>query len=67
MRKTLSIGDKIISKRTGKILECYHVMPVFIGNVISSYEYSFFDQEKKLKTIKASILEQMLEKAWIKQ
>lgn len=62
----LNQGDKIVSKRTGKLLECYHIMPIYIGNRTVRYEYSFFDSGNKLKTFKQSNLQQMLEKAWSK-
>ena len=60
-------GQKIKSKRTGKELDCYSVMSVFVGqsNEVSRYDYSFWDAKtKKSQTIKQSDLKNKLNGVW---
>ncbi len=59
-------GNKIRNKRTGKVLECYNIISVFIGmtNKFIRFEYSFFTQEKSFKSFKEIKLRQMLNTTW---
>jgi hypothetical protein len=60
-------GQCIKSIRTGKLLECYSVMPVYIGNHISTYEYHFWYKDKnkiRTKSIRQFKLTEMLSKTW---
>jgi hypothetical protein len=60
-------GQCIKSIRTGKLLECYSVMQVYIGNNIVTYEYHFWYKDKnkiKTKSISQLKLNEMLLKTW---
>lgn len=57
--------EKITSSKSSKILLCYNVMSVYVGQVVIRYDYSFWDSEKKkAKTIKHSELKKMLNGVW---
>lgn len=60
-------GQEIVSKRTGRKIQCYSVMSVCSGNsnTIIRFEYSFWDTTtKKSRTIKQSELREMLNGIW---
>lgn len=67
MDPIISKGTTIQSKRTGKKLICYNVMPVMIGetNEIVRYDYSFYSEiTKKCKTIKSNDLKSKISTCW---
>lgn len=58
-------GQKIQSKRTGKTLLCYNVMPCYVGQSIKHWEYSFWDADKKIcKTVHHRVLKEWLNGVW---
>ena len=65
----LSIGEKIKSSRTGRVLECFSKMNVYVGeeNILHNTEYSMWDAErKKCKGYRGRELQNMLNGVWAK-
>lgn len=62
----LNKGDTIASRRTGKTMRCYHIMPVCMGDsgTVVRFEYSFVLPDGRFRTIKGSRLSEMLSGVW---
>ena len=66
MKTLLDKGQSIQSRRTGKVLKCYCVMPVMRGSSdkIVDYTYHFVNEQNKFKSIRHHKLSEMINGVW---